>query len=133
MEVNKKSTNSSIYFDNLSIVRESVKKNICSDYFFNPSEILQNSKNLVLILSGDGKPQKISRSLYSTLGYSEDELINLEANKLLILGEFVLNNNSTAYYFDSVITCKGGKFKNITWRLIPNLLIDQFVFIGWEK
>lgn len=132
MEVNKKSINSSIYFNNLSVVRESVKRNACSDYFFNPSEILQNSKNLILILSLDGKPQKISQSLYSTLGYSDDELMNSNANKLLILGEFMLNNNSTTYYFDSVIKCKGGINKKITWRLIPNLLIDQFVFIGWE-
>ena len=54
------------------------------------------------------------------------------ANKLLILGEFVLKSNSTTYYFDSVIKCKGGEYKKTTWRLIPNLLIDQFVFIGWE-
>lgn len=132
MEVNKNDINSSIYFNNLSVVRESVKKNACSDYFFNPSEILQDSKNLILVLSIDGKPQKFSKSLYSTLGYSDDELINSHANNLLIIGEFVLVNNSTTYYFDSVIKCKGGINKQITWRLIPNLLIDQFVFIGWE-
>ncbi len=132
MEVNEQNISSSIYFEKTFAFSNSVKKSACSDYFFNPTEILQNSQNFILILSSEGKPQKISNSLYSALGYSDDELVNSNANRLLILGEFVLNNNVSSYYFDSVIKCKGGINKKITWRLIPNLLINEFVYIGWE-
>lgn len=132
METNEQNISNSISFDNRSAFNQSLRKNVCSDYFFTPSEILENSKNFILILSNEGKPQKISWSFYSALGYANDELINSSTNKLLILGEFALNNNSSSYYFDSVIKCKGGINKKITWRLIPNLLINEFVYIGWQ-
>ena len=131
METNEQNISNSIYFDKPSAFSQSSRKNVCSDYFFTPSEIFQNSSNLILILSSDGHLQKMSNSLCSALGYSEDELISQQANKILILGKFVLNNNSSSYYFESLISCKGGINKKITWRLIPNLLINEFVYIGW--
>lgn len=130
MEINEQNISRSIYLEKSVAFNNGVKKSVCSDYFFNPSEILQNAQNFILILSGEGKLQKISQSLYSALGYSDNEIVN--SNAILILGKFVLNNNVSSYYFDSVVKCKGGINKKITWRLIPNLLIDEFVYIGWE-
>lgn len=132
MELNEQNINNSIYFEKFHAFNRGIRKNVCSDYFFNSSEVLQNAKNFVLIRSGDGKPSKISKSLYLAMGYSDDELRSNPGNEILFLLDFNLNNNGSSYYFNSVLKCKGGINKKIIWRFIPNLLINEFVYIGWE-
>lgn len=109
-----------------------VRKSTCSDYFLTSLEVMSQAKNFVVVLSQEWKVKKISRSLSEALGYSEDELLVKPFNSLLDEGSFVLKNQSPFYYFESKIRCKGDANRHITWRLIPDLFIDAFVFVGWE-
>ncbi len=132
MELNKQNSGHSIYFER-SYTSGSLKKSTCSDYFFTSTEVLQNSQNFILILSQDGRLKNMSGSLSNVLGYSEDELLAGPVNNLLAQGQFVLNNQLSDYYFQSKFRCKGGDERTIVWRLIPDLLINAFVFVGWES
>jgi PAS domain-containing protein len=131
MEMNKQNLSNSAFFDT-AFLSAPLKKSTSSDYFLTSSEVLHNTKNLVLVLSQDGRVKNMSASLSDLLGYSEDELLAGPVNNLLAQGKFVLSNQSPRYYFNSVIRCKGNVDRTITWRLVPDLFINAFVFVGWE-
>lgn len=93
---------------------------------------MELSKNHIAILSEDGLFKKISSSLSSLLGYSEEELRSIPIKDLAVTGDFRLENKATNYYFENRICGKSNISKVIRWRLLPDVLDNVIVLVGWE-
>ena len=84
-----------------------------------------------MILSPEGKIKSVSNSFANLVGYSELEILTLQVEKLFAEGKFSVDLLPKHYYFKSCIVTKEKNSKKIVWRLLPDVLINSFVFIGY--
>lgn len=84
------------------------------------------------MISGSLFFNKVSTSFTDFLGYTREELLGTPLKSLIIKGDFPKQNKIDRYYFENKICCKDGTTKKIKWRLIPDVLEDNIVYVGWE-
>jgi hypothetical protein len=94
---------------------------------------LQHAKNYLLIVSPEGNLIKASTSFIHSFAYAEHELLSIPLTELLINGTLVNSKRVTSYYFKTSMRCKNQVSKMVTWRLIPDVLTNSFVYLGWEE
>ena len=97
-----------------------------------PNNIFEHSKNHLVVISKSGHFKKISSSFFNLLGYSDIELLSISVKETVVVGSFIFDNKSPNYYFTNTISSKNNKRKNMKWRLIPDVVEDAYVFVGWE-
>ena len=91
-----------------------------------------NSKNFIIVLSAQGHLKKSSISFINMLGYSDEELLSMPFKNLVVDGNVFMQNKTGNYYFENTICCNNNTVKRIKWRLIPDVMEDCVVFVGWE-
>lgn len=101
----------------------------------NPSltdNVFTTSPNYLVVISENGYFNKVSASLMQILGYSEVELLAISINKILVNGEFILDDSTSCYYFENAICSKEKKTIKFKWRLIPFVNEGAYAFVGWK-
>lgn len=107
------------------------KTAVFADYFISPTQLLNQTNNFVMILSPEGKIKSVSSSFANLVGYSELEILTLQVEKLFSEGEFSIDLLPRHYYIKSCIVTKEKKSQKIIWRLLPDVLINSIVFMGY--
>ena len=97
-----------------------------------PDNIFQDSKNHIVVISNTGHFKKTSNSFFNLLGYSDIELLSISVKGVVVEGDFIFDNKATSYYFTNTICGPNKKSKKVKWRLIPDVMEDAYVFVGWE-
>ncbi len=114
------------YLNTLMLEQKKIETETFLDTIFN------SQNNLFIMLSFDGSIKKVSSALVKLLDYSEEDILVLPIKHLLLKGNFGLNGKFNNYYFQNIIIKKNKSLLPIKWRLIPDVLEDAYIYIGWE-
>ncbi|MBL0328993.1 MAG: hypothetical protein IPP64_06165 [Bacteroidetes bacterium] len=131
MEINNLPQSNSAFLENRFSPEHSRKNGIFADYFISSTQLLNQANNFIMILSPEGRIKSVSNSFTNLVGYTELEILTLQMEKLFAEGAFSVELLPRYYYFNSCIVTKEKHSKKIVWRLLPDVLINSYVFIGY--
>lgn len=93
---------------------------------------IEESKNLIVVISKEGFFENASGSVKKLLGYSFEEIRTIPIKSILEEGDFNNSLKPTTFYFENTLNCKNKNTKRVKWRIVTDAFDDAFVFVGWE-